>query len=137
MKAHFHSLTADGAEQNASVTPDLLVFLIILHFNQCKIFHFMCFLCIALFYYTVIKALSINRYMKRDYRHILIYGIKLQKCYWCKCRHKIILIISFNNICKCLDSTTNKAILSLLFQYLWRALYTLCNNTMHTEKIRI
>ncbi len=30
---------------------------------------------------------------------------------------------SFNHICKCLDSTANRAILSLLFQYLWRALY--------------
>ncbi len=30
---------------------------------------------------------------------------------------------SFNHICKCLDSTANRAILSLLFQYFWRALY--------------
>ncbi len=30
---------------------------------------------------------------------------------------------SFNHICKCLDSTANRAILSLLFQYSWRALY--------------
>ncbi len=30
---------------------------------------------------------------------------------------------SFNHICKCLDSTANRAIFSLLFQYLWRALY--------------
>ncbi len=30
---------------------------------------------------------------------------------------------SFNHICKCLDSTANRAIFSLLFQYFWRALY--------------
>ncbi len=30
---------------------------------------------------------------------------------------------SFNHICKCLDSTANRAILSLLFKYYWRALY--------------
>ncbi len=32
---------------------------------------------------------------------------------------------SFNHICKCLVSTANRAILSLLFRYLWRALYIL------------
>ncbi len=34
---------------------------------------------------------------------------------------------SFNHIVKCIDSTANRAILSLRFQYFWRALY----NSLH------
>ncbi len=36
---------------------------------------------------------------------------------------RLVSYSSFNHICKCRDPTANRAILSLLLQYLWRVLY--------------
>ncbi len=36
---------------------------------------------------------------------------------------RLVSYSSFNHICKCLDPTANRPILSLLLQYLWRVLY--------------
>ncbi len=62
------------------------------------------------------------------YAHIRQW-MKLEKC-WSSQLVKHLRVESPNNnnyllnhICKCLDSTANRAILSLLFQYFWRALY--------------